>query len=285
VVQLGRHVLKLLRMPSESVIFVQFPAYGAASKFLLPIILRRFRSIVLIHDLERLRGRSGGSTEAVLKQASFIIYTGRLWTQLENVAHIPGATLEAWDYRLESGHQSPAWDPAGPVLFAGNLAKSKNDWLYRDCRGRPKLLLYGNHYREDLNPNIGDEYRGEFSPDEPSFKGPISWGLVWEGRSTSKCSPGVEHEYYERFNQPHKLSLYLACRLPVIVWRKSAIADFVERHRCGILVDDLEEIDAELKKCSKADLLAFRDNADRLSSKIRSGYFIRQAVSQFVDES
>jgi hypothetical protein len=268
-------------MPKESIVLVQFPAYGVVSKLLLQILIRRFNSIVLIHDLERLRRKSAGSPETVLKHASFIIYTGRLQTQLANL-NIPSATLGAWDYRLGTTFRGPAWDPCGPILFAGNLSKGKNGWLYQNCAARPKLLLYGNLYEKDRNPNVHDEYRGEFAQDEPVFEGPISWGLVWEGSSTSRRFESGEYEFYERFNQPHKLSLYLACCLPVIVWRKAAVADFVEKNQCGILVDDLAEISTELKRHSRADLESFRENATRLSTSVRSGYFIRQAVSRLL---
>src|ERR1700733_14875742 len=118
--QLTRHLVTLFRMPKESIVLVQFPAYGVVSKLLLQILIRRFNSIVLIHDLERLRRKSAGSPETVLKHASFIIYTGRLQTQLANL-NIPSATLGAWDYRLGTTFRGPAWDPCGPILFAGNL--------------------------------------------------------------------------------------------------------------------------------------------------------------------
>jgi hypothetical protein len=278
-IQLARHLISIFRMPSKSIIFVQFPAYGIASKFLLRIIVRRFKSIVLIHDLDRLRGRPDDSPEKTLKHASFIIYTGRLQARLVNL-DIPSTTLEVWDYRLESTQKNPAWDPSGPILFAGILAKKKNSWLYQKCAARPRLLLYGNQYERDANPN-GDDYRGEFAPDTPFFEGPISWGLVWDGNSTSRRSESNQYESYDRFNQPHKLSLYLACCLPVIAWRKAAISDFVQKHQCGILIDDLEDIGIQLKKYSQADLLSFRENAIRLSANVRSGHFIKQAANQF----
>jgi hypothetical protein len=193
---------------------------------------------------------------------------------------VPSTSLEAWDYRLDPNYQSPAWDPSGTILFAGSLSKDKNGWLYQNCPSRPRLLLYGNKYVKEINPNKEDDYRGEFAADSPVFHGPISWGLVWEGNSLSRRSGGSHLEYYERFNQPHKLSLYLACGLPVIVWKKAAVADFVETYRCGILVDGLEDIGSQLLKYSRADIVAFRESAIGLSARIRNGYFIGRAVQQ-----
>ena len=45
-----------------------------------------------------------------------------------------------------------------------------------------------------------------------------------------------------RFNNPHKLSLYVALGLPVIVWREAAIAEFVLKQGIGITVSDLLEL-------------------------------------------
>jgi len=270
-------------MPSESLVLVQFPAYGVASKIILRILVRRLKTIVLVHDVDRLRQRSDGTPETVLKFASFIIFTGKFQAQLAKLS-IPSITLGAWDYRLEPGHQCPNWDRFGAILFAGSLSHEKNGWLYQDCPARPRLLLYGNKYKKELNPNA-DNYQGEFAPDSPLFQGPISWGLVWEGNSTSRRSESDHHQYYERFNQPHKLSLYLACGLPVIVWKKAAIADFVREHRCGILVDRLEEVNSEVRNHTEAEILRFRENAVALSAKVRSGYFIRQAVQHLTRPS
>ncbi|NRO11242.1 Beta-1,6-galactofuranosyltransferase WbbI [Lactobacillus helveticus] len=46
---------------------------------------------------------------------------------------------------------------------------------------------------------------------------------------------------YLRYNDPHKLSLYLASGIPVIIWKKAAEAKFVEENKVGITVDSLED--------------------------------------------
>jgi len=274
ILQLGRHLVALLCLPRRSIVLVQFPAYGVASRLLYRFILCRFNSVALIHDLERLRGKSLGSSEGTLSSAAAIIYTGKFETQLPQ-REIPSAILGAWDYWTEGAFRIPSWSQSGSIVFAGNLSRSKNGWLYEECSARPCLLLYGNHYQRDANPN-SDRYRGEFSPDNPVFEGEISWGLVWEGRSSSRRSS--DDVDYERYNQPHKLSLYLACSVPVIVWRHAAAAQLVERERCGILVEGLEDIAFELEKYSSAEIQEFRQNAVRLSKLVRSGHFIKKAI-------
>ena len=59
-----------------------------------------------------------------------------------------------------------------------------------------------------------------------------SFGLVWDGMSSETCK-GSFGEYL-RINNPHKTSLYLASGIPVIIWSKAALAEFIEKNKCGI---------------------------------------------------
>ena len=83
-------------------------------------------------------------------------------------------------------------------------------------------------------------YQGAFSPDELPNRLHGGFGLVWDGDSPHTCS-GMYGEYL-KMNNPHKASLYLASGFPIIVWRQSALAEFVRKNHCGILVDSLFEI-------------------------------------------
>ena len=50
-------------------------------------------------------------------------------------------------------------------------------------------------------------------------------GLIWDGASDSS-DEDIGMKNYTRYNNPHKLSCYMAAGLPVIVWEKSAISKF-----------------------------------------------------------
>ena len=41
---------------------------------------------------------------------------------------------------------------------------------------------------------------------------------------------------------PNKLFEYAACGLPVLTWHESEIADFVRKHKIGIVLDDIQDI-------------------------------------------
>ena len=82
---------------------------------------------------------------------------------------------------------------------------------------------------------------GAFDPDTPFLNGRYHFGLIWDGTGVDSCEGLYGH--YMRFNSPHKLSLYVALGLPVIVWREAAIADFVLKQGIGVTVGNLLELD------------------------------------------
>ena len=62
-------------------------------------------------------------------------------------------------------------------------------------------------------------YQGEFSADELPAHLKGQFGLIWDGSSVNTCEGNFGE--YLRYNNPHKISLYLACGLPVIIWAVS----------------------------------------------------------------
>lgn len=61
-------------------------------------------------------------------------------------------------------------------------------------------------------------WHGSFKPEES----PEHLQGVWDGDSVDTCAGNTGA--YLRYNNPHKTSLYLACGMPVIVWKEAAIA-------------------------------------------------------------
>ena len=104
------------------------------------------------------------------------------------------------------------------------------------------------------------------------------FGLVWDGDSSDTCS-GMYGEYL-KINNPHKASLYLASNFPIIVWRQSALADFVRNNNCGILVNSLFEILESLESMSEDEYQELVKNSKRIGEKIRQGYYLKAALEK-----
>lgn len=103
-----------------------------------------------------------------------------------------------------------------------------------------------------------------------------NWGLVWDGQSIDSCS-GNYGEYL-CINAPFKMSLYLAMNIPVIVWKKSAMAQYVNEYHLGICVNSLKEISSEIDKLSKVEIYRISQGVAKVSKEVRTGMKIRKVV-------
>jgi hypothetical protein len=267
IIGLARDLGRLARLPKSCLFLIQAPCYGAGGKILAGFIVRRFKTIVLLHDIDRLRAMPRPSDERMVARGTCILETGKLLGALSVDRLTPIIRLEAWDYLLRKPTALPAWDPNGRILFAGNLSPAKVGWLYAGPQ-RPSLLLKGSWCEPEKLPAARhDRFLGPFTFDFLDLPEPVSFGLVWDGQVD-----------YERINQPHKFSLYLACGLPVIVWKEAHVAAFVRAERCGIVVSSLEEIEPAIARLSPADKEVLRANALAVGEKMRRGDFLTDAL-------
>ena len=162
-----------------------------------------------------------------------------------------------------------------PVVFCGNLIREKAGFL-EDIPEDLTLDLYGPGYKGNGSGNIS--YRGVVPSVKIMDVISGSFGLVWDGES-AETPAGTTGEYL-RINNPHKIAMYLASGLPVIVWDESAMADFVRREECGFMVSSLREIPERIAKISDEEYARMRDNAMRVGAEMRKGSHIRAAVEK-----
>ena len=66
----------------------------------------------------------------------------------------------------------------------------------------------------------------------------------------------------------------------MIVWSQSALADFVRKNQCGIIVDSLFEISESLDSLSENDYQELIKNSKKIGEKIRDGYFLKTALEK-----
>ena len=102
--------------------------------------------------------------------------------------------------------------------------------------------------------------------------------MVWDGAVAETC--GGNTGEYLRYNNPHKASLYLSSGIPVIIWKESAIADFVLSHKAGIAVSSLFELEDAIRAVSAEEYAEMQSNAAKLSEKLRSGYYFCKALDE-----
>jgi len=167
------------------------------------------------------------------------------------------------------------------VIFAGGLGAWRSGFLYALDKVPAKswqMNLYGQGLDEKILKSwLFINYKGYLPADELVASVEGDFGLVWDGDSIDRCS-GNWGEYL-LINNPHKTSLYLRCNLPVLIWRKAAIAPFLLSHKCCLAFDSLEEIDGLLAVLSREEYAELQRNAAALGEKIGAGHFIRTALA------
>ena len=121
---------------------------------------------------------------------------------------------------------------------------------------------------------------GVFKPAELMDLMKGSFGLVWDGASVDTCRGACGD--YLRYNNPHKMSHYLASGMPVLVWEEAAMADFVTAEGCGLTIKELREIPSLLSGLGAEEYDSLRRNAERVGLQMRHGQHIRNAVEEAV---
>lgn len=238
-------------MPRESILLVQMPCRQLQSARHETIFRLRkekdIKIISIIHDIESLRVQY--NNEELQKEFIFmvdnsdffIVHTHRMkdyFTRTFNISSDRVESLQIFDYLMNHEKDGRAtFDKS--ITVAGNLDPFKSRYVYRLKDLGVKLNLFGSGYVEDIKDSCVT-YHGVYPVDRIPFVLTSGFGLVWDGDSLDTCA-GYTGQYL-RYNSPHKCSLYLAAGLPVIIWKEAALADFVQEHGVGIVVESLYEL-------------------------------------------
>lgn len=245
--------------------------------------------VTLFHDIDVARGRTRADADGLSRDSRdfldnsdvAISHNARMteWLVARGVDRGKIVDLGIFDY-LADGFEPAADAPFERcVTIAGNLGLHKAGYLadlgsITDVDWR----LFGPMFDPDRTKGPTLRHCGCFPPDEIPRHMTAGFGLVWDGTSVDSCAGG--HGKYLRINNPHKLSLYLASGLPVIVWEESAAADFVCANDVGFSVRSLREIGARLAALSESDYARFKRNACGVSAKLRAGHFTKAALAK-----
>lgn len=195
-------------------------------------------------------------------------------------------TLQVFDFLSESVCKTGHVWPMRRIVYAGQMSRRKNSFLYDLGRyaGNWSVNLYGKGFdkAEAANPEKFDT-KGFMLPDQLIKSAEGDFGLVWDGDSVDCCS-GNWGEYLA-INTPHKISLYLRCGLPIIIWSKAAMAGFVKENNIGICIDSLREINDIYNTLTEEEYQRMFENVQHVSRLISEGWYARRAVSEIVNAS
>lgn len=185
------------------------------------------------------------------------------------------AILEIFDYNNPQPFQSSE-KYTGTICFPGNLFKSK--FLTIPFLNKNIIDIYGPNRLKKYPENV--VYRGMYSPEELPSHLNENFGLIWDGDSINTCS-GQFGEYL-KYNNPHKTSLFISTGIPIIVWKKAAIAKIVDDYNVGLTINSLEELDMMLNNMTSEKYKELKANAKILGRKLRKGFFIKRALKELI---
>lgn len=237
--------------------------------------------IYLIHDLDSFRGMSGSIERQFIELADVAIAHNETMSGYleENYKTIKTVSLGIFDYILPE--QTELYDGLREGIdVAGNLSHEKAGYLYDDRLRElnPPLNLYGPNYVQDCGCG---QYKGCFPADCLPSVLTGRFGLVWDGESPEVCA-GLSGEYL-KINNPHKLSLYLACGIPVFIWDQAAEAEFVRTNDIGVAVSSIPDALKEYRTITLKRYDTLVSNAKKVGKKLQSGYYTLKAVDRALD--
>lgn len=280
---------KLKRLPDNSTIIIQYPTSVSFDEVLPILESRKLSIITIMHDVGFLRSegdikkREEKNERKLFEISNKIIIHNEFMKQAFvefGVDEGKIICLNIFDY-LSKPVNFKERNKCDSIIIAGNLHKDKSGYVYelKNLGKDVSFNLYGINFTGEETPNI--KYKGSFLPEDLPSILEGSFGLVWDGQQIDTCAGKVGD--YLRYNNPHKLSLYLAAGIPVIVWSQSATAKFVSENRVGITVDSLSELHNKIENISDEKYREMCENCIRMSACLREGFFTETAIKNAVE--
>lgn len=188
-----------------------------------------------------------------------------------------------WDYILKDGFDLRCMihknDEPWKIAFAGNLDKAPFINMLSEYESdNLQFKLWGNSKNVmDFSSNC--DYMGSVAPEVlPYMVCECNFGLVWDGTGIHECIGGLGE--YLKYNNSHKCGLYLACGLPVFVWKQAGLADFVKENGCGFVIDSLDDIAPILNSMTNEEYEKLISNVNTVAVNIREGYYLQTALEE-----
>lgn len=267
-------------------LIIQYPFYfNFIINWVLYFILKRNfnKYILFIHDIDTIRDVSNKNIKNEINifnnMYAIIVHNEKMKDFLiDNGVKTKIIVLELFDYLLNKEYPNRDYKLGKSVAFAGNLAKS--EFLQREEIKdlNIKFNLYGPNFNSKNIKGKNIKYNGSYGPEVIPYEIEGSFGLIWDGISLNECAGSFGN--YLKVNNPHKLSLYIAAGLPVITWKKAAIADFIKKYDIGFTVDSLYDIEKIISSMDNKQYETYVQNVKKIQEKVCTGYFTKRALDE-----
>lgn len=265
----------------KDVLVIQYP-FTNKSNVLLKFLPKR-KTIVIIHDITYLRLQNNKKIKKEIKALSqynyIVVHNSKMkkFLEQEGISEDKMYELKLFDYLCEESNKIERNNNNKTIIYAGNLIEKKSPFLYqiKEEKINFQLNLYGVGIENDINNKIN--YKGKYLPDVLPNYLEGSLGLVWDGK-IDESDENENFKNYTKYNNPHKFSCYIAAGIPTIVWRKSAIADFVKKENIGYVISniyDINNIDLE-------DYEEKRRNVNKIRKDVLKGQYTVRVINKIL---
>jgi len=272
-----------------SILLLQHPFHYpqlTREKTLRNIKNKNVKIISLVHDVEELRAFRYNDYykrefEFMLEIADIIIVHNEVmkkWFMERGVEEKKLVTLGIFDY-IQDEYKEKSIIFEKSITVAGNLDIEKCGYIKElaDLKGI-KVHLYGPNFNEALKDSGDITYHGSFPSSEIPKKLDRGFGLVWDGESINGCK-GASGQYL-RYNNPHKLSLYISSGIPVIIWKEAAEAGFVEENKVGITVQNVKELEGIFDTLTAVEYETMVKNVRKIGKALCKGEYGEEALME-----
>ncbi len=267
----------VLSVKKNSLVLLQYPLAPFGELFTLffcrCLKIKKCYLVLLLHDIDYFRHKEVfGKIEAdILNTASeLIVHTPQMLNLLkENGVNRPNHLLWLFDYLTKDIPCEEKPFESNCIAFAGKLSKSEFLEILKNVNfDMVRVHLYGNAPDDTAYYPTWMKYMGRFNPENVSAL-TEEWGLTWDGDSIEDLHGPLGN--YLKYNSSHKVSLYIAAGIPVIISKESALAEFVEENKLGITISSLLELDKRISEFDKEELQMIRKHVAEMSAVLRTG--------------
>lgn len=273
-------------LPFHGILFLQYPMKKYYSFICGIAHLKSTKVVTVIHDLGTFR-RKKLTIEKEIKRLNhsdvIIAQNPQMKDWLESNGYKGRLTvLEVFDYfsGTQNNSEREIDNQKYIVNYAGALSRKKNSFLYEFSPfiNTFRFHLYGTGFSPDESIEDRDcfVYKGFRESSELIKEMQGDFGLVWDGNSLDTCSGNFG--IYLKYNTPHKISFYIRCHLPVIIWNEAAMASFIKKEKIGFTISSLKELDERLRQISVSEYQEMKNNVKKVSEQLQSGYYMTKAL-------
>lgn len=267
----------------EDVIIIQYPLPRGLN-WATSLIAKLKRVIFIVHDLYELRQEnySGNEVKKMARAYGIVSHNSKMTDFLvkNGIDKNKISNLEIFDYLVNENNSTSNKQDQSFVCFAGNLAKSNFIYDINENITDLGVNIYGINYDEKKNSKLN--YMGSFDSEIIHNKLRGRFGLVWDGDSTESCIGSFGN--YMKYNNPHKVSMYIAAGIPIIIWKEAAMANYIETHKIGYSINNINEIKKIESNISERKYSDMLKNVQKIKEQITNGKMLKKALNKLLGE-